>query len=180
MKTVDAPSLKSMINDGAELALLDVREDGQFGEGHLLFANPLPYSVLESRVDARVPRRGTRIVLVDAGDGVAENAAARLDACGYTDIAMLDGGTTAWADAGYEIFKDVNVPCKAFGEVGLTADLLRDADRSVALAYWAAESADQERATRVSALVGPDGKVLKTYEVSEAEAHTSDALADIP
>ncbi len=65
-------------------------------------------------------------------------------------------------------------------EVGLTADLLCDADRSVALAYGAAESADQERATRISVLVGPDGKVLKTYEVSEAEAHTSDALADIP
>ena len=117
MKTVDAPSLKRMINDGAELALLDVREDGQFGEGHLLFANPLPYSVLESRIDARVPRRGTRIVLVDAGDGVAEKAATRLEACGYTDVAMLDGGTAAWADAGYEIFKGVNVPCKAFGEV---------------------------------------------------------------
>lgn len=48
------------------------------------------------------------------------------------------------------------------------------------MAYGAAESADQERATRISVLVGPDGNVLKTYEVSEAEAHTSDALADIP
>ncbi len=65
-------------------------------------------------------------------------------------------------------------------EVGLTADLLCDADRAVALAYGAAESADQERATRVSVLVGPDGKVRKTYEVSEAEAHAREALADIP
>lgn len=64
-------------------------------------------------------------------------------------------------------------------EVGLTADLLCDADRSVAMAYGAAESADQERATRISVLVGPDGKVLKTYAVSEAEAHTHEALADI-
>jgi peroxiredoxin len=64
-------------------------------------------------------------------------------------------------------------------EVGLTADLLCDADRSVALAYGAAKSTDQERATRVSILVGPDGKVMKTYTVSEAEAHTHEALADI-
>lgn len=117
MNKVDAPALKVMINDGAELALLDVREEGQFGEGHLLFANPLPYSVLESRIAARVPRLSTRIVLVDNGDGVAEKAAARLDACGYTDIAMLDGGVAAWEAAGYEIFKGVHVPCKAFGEV---------------------------------------------------------------
>jgi len=65
-------------------------------------------------------------------------------------------------------------------EVGLTADLLCDADRSVALAYGAAESADQERATRISVLVGTNGKVAKTYEVSEAEAHPDVALADIP
>ncbi len=64
-------------------------------------------------------------------------------------------------------------------DVGLTADLLCDADRSVALAYGAAESADQERATRVSVLVGADGKVMKTYAVSEAEAHTHEVLADI-
>lgn len=64
-------------------------------------------------------------------------------------------------------------------EVGLTADLLCDDDRSVALAYGAAESADQERATRISVLVGADGTVLKTYEVSEAEAHPTAVLADI-
>ena len=116
-KTIDAPALKAMLADGAELALLDVREDGQFGEGHMLLANPLPYSVLEARIGARVPRRSTRIVLVDEGDGVARKAADRLAACGYSDIAVLDGGVAAWADAGYEIFKGVNVPCKAFGEV---------------------------------------------------------------
>ncbi len=117
MENIDAKTLKAMINDGEELALLDVREDGQFGEGHLLFANPLPYSVLETRIDARVPRRSTRIVLVDDADGIAEKAAERLDACGYTDIVKLDGGVAAWQSAGYELFRGVNVPCKAFGEV---------------------------------------------------------------
>ena len=65
-------------------------------------------------------------------------------------------------------------------EVGLTADLLCDADRSVALAYGAAESADQERATRVTVIVGPDGRVLKAWAVDNAEAHPTEALAHIP
>ena len=64
-------------------------------------------------------------------------------------------------------------------EVGLDADLLCDADRSVAMAYGAAESADQEKPSRVSILVGPDGTVIRTYEVSEAEAHPGVALADL-
>lgn len=116
-RQVDATTLKQMLTDRDELALLDVREDGQFGEGHMLFAVPMPYSHLEARLDTQLPRRSIRTVLVDAGDGVAERAVARMTALGYSNVAVLSGGIEAWAAAGYEIFKGVNVPSKAFGEV---------------------------------------------------------------
>ena len=116
-RKIEASTLKSMIRDGAELALLDVREEGQFGVGHMLYAIPLPYSTLEMRLAGLVPRRSTRVVVVDDGDGVAERAAQRMTAVGYTDVSALDGGMPAWARAGYVVFKGVNVPCKAFGEV---------------------------------------------------------------
>ena len=48
------------------------------------------------------------------------------------------------------------------------------------MAYGAAASADQERATRVSILVGADGAVVKTYASPDPEAHPSEALADLP
>ena len=47
------------------------------------------------------------------------------------------------------------------------------------MAYGAAESADQERPTRVSVLIGPDGAVLKTYEVSDAAGHPDAVLGDL-
>ncbi len=115
-KMLDAPSVKAMINDGAELALLDVREAGQFGEGHLLFAVPAPYSKLEAVIGNLVPRKSSRVVLADEGDGVALRAAERCEALGYSDVAVLDGGVQAWVDAGFKLFTGVNVPCKAFGE----------------------------------------------------------------
>ena len=116
-RRIDAATLKTTIKDGKELALLDVREDGQFGEGHLLLTVPVPYSMLEARLDTLLPRRDVRTVLVDDGDGVAERAAERMAAVGFTDVSILDGGVAAWAKAGYVIFKGVNVPSKAFGEV---------------------------------------------------------------
>ena len=75
---IDAPTLKAMIRetgtDGAELALLDVRESGQFGADHMLHAIPCPYSILETRVLSLVPRKSVRMVLIDAGDGTAQKA----------------------------------------------------------------------------------------------------------
>lgn len=115
--TITAAYLKDMLDDGAELALLDVREEGQFGEGHLLFATPLPYSRLETGIVALVPRKGVRIVLCDDGDGIAERAARRLVAVGYTNVSVLAGGNAAWAESGGAIFKGVNVPSKLFGEL---------------------------------------------------------------
>jgi rhodanese-related sulfurtransferase len=116
--TVTARRLRAMLQDGGELALLDVREAGQFGESHLLFATPLPYSRLELDISALVPRASARIVLCDDGDsGIGPVAARRLRALGYTDASVLDGGTRAWAAAGYTLFKGVNVPSKLFGEL---------------------------------------------------------------
>ena len=115
--SVDATTLKAMLHDGSELALLDVREEGQFGVAHMLYAIPLPYSILEMRLGILVPRRSTRTVLIDSGDDVGARAAARMNALGYDDVAILEGGMDAWGAAGYEVFMGVNVPCKAFGEV---------------------------------------------------------------
>ena len=43
-RTLDARALRAMMVDGAELALLDVREERVFSESHLLFARSVPLS----------------------------------------------------------------------------------------------------------------------------------------
>ncbi|MEN9772824.1 MAG: hypothetical protein RJA58_1467 [Pseudomonadota bacterium] len=117
-KAITFQELQRALHDGQELALLDVREDGEFGEGHLLFAIPLPYSILELRVTSLVPRRSTRIVLCDDGDsGVAQQSQSRLEAMGYTNCAVIEGGLRAAQSLGHPIFKGVNVPSKLFGEL---------------------------------------------------------------
>ena len=110
-------AVAALLRDDEEIAFIDVREHGQYGEAHPLRVVSVPYSVLEGMIAGFVPRLSTRTVLLDDGDGVAERAAGRLAALGYTDVAMLDGGMPAWDSAGLEVYKGVNVPCKAFGEV---------------------------------------------------------------
>jgi rhodanese-related sulfurtransferase len=116
-RSVTAEEAKRLVHDGGEIAFLDIREAGEFGEGHPLFAIPCPYSMLEVRVGALVPRRSARVLLIDGGDGVAERAAAALEDLGYCELMTLAGGTPAWAAAGYTLFKGVNVPSKTLGEL---------------------------------------------------------------
>ena len=65
---VTPAALRQALADGEEIAVLDVREAGVFAHRHILFAAPAPAWRLEQLIDRLVPRRGTRIVLVD-GDG---------------------------------------------------------------------------------------------------------------
>lgn len=114
---IDASVVRAWLNDEAEIALLDVREAGQFGEGHPFFAIPLPYSRLEIDAPRLVPRPDTRIVLLDDGEGIAVHAGRRLRALGYTNVSVLREGARGWLAAGYTLFKGVNLPSKTFGEL---------------------------------------------------------------
>ncbi len=116
MRRIDAPTLRAWLTDGRELALLDAREEGEFGASHLFWAVPCPFSQREMRARALLPRRGVRIVCVDDGRGLAERLAAWLEDAGCTDVHVLDGGTKAWEAAAGVLFSGVNVPSKAFGE----------------------------------------------------------------
>ena len=109
--------LREWILDDKELALIDVREEGQFStDGHLLFAVCLPLSHLELKIFSLVPRKSVRVVLCDGDNGFSEIAAKRLLSWGYNDVSILDGGAEGWLKAGNVLFRGVNVPSKAFGE----------------------------------------------------------------
>jgi rhodanese-related sulfurtransferase len=116
MRRIDAPTLRAWLTDGAELALLDAREEGEFGASHLFWAVPCPLSRREIRARALLPCKSVRIVCVDDGSGLAERLAAWLEQDGFTEVGVLDGGTPTWEQAGGVLFSGVNVPSKAFGE----------------------------------------------------------------
>src|SRR2546430_8203778 len=97
---VSAGQLKAQLHDGGEIALLDAREEGVFHARHLLLASCVPLGRLELLVDDLVPRRATRVVWCDDGDGSALRAAHRTSALGYSDVAVLEAGIAAWEAAG--------------------------------------------------------------------------------
>jgi rhodanese-related sulfurtransferase len=112
-----ADSVREALLAGAEIALVDVRPEGIFAEGHPLFAASLPLGRLEAEVFDRLPLRSVRVVVYGDSDEDTAVGAGRLGELGYGDVSALDGGLAGWIAAGGELFRDVNAPSKAFGEL---------------------------------------------------------------
>jgi rhodanese-related sulfurtransferase len=100
-----------------EIALIDVRDEHSFAQAHPLFAAQFDIARLAADAPWRLPRRDVPIVVYDDGEGLAEPAARTLRSLGYTRVSLLDGGLEGWRRSGGELFRDVNVPSKAFGEL---------------------------------------------------------------
>ncbi len=114
--------VRSALLEKREIAFLDVREEDPHAQAHPLFAANFPLSRVELDAYSKLPRRDVQIVTLDEGDvGLQESdamlAARRLVSLGFTRVAVFAGGVRAWQAAGGELFRDVNVPSKSFGEL---------------------------------------------------------------
>jgi rhodanese-related sulfurtransferase len=110
-------AVREALRAGHEIALLDVREEAPFAAGHPLFAVNVPLGRIEERIAALIPRRTAPVVVYDAGENLAPYAADLLRELGYSTVSLLQGGLEGWRQSGGEVFVDVNVPSKAFGEL---------------------------------------------------------------
>lgn len=116
MKLITASHLRHHWLNKLEIALLDVREEGPYSLSHPLWAISVPVSEIESKLPPLVPRLSVPIVVYDDGEGYAERAVPRIQALGYRDVAILQDGLKGYAAVG-EVYRDVGVPSKAFGEL---------------------------------------------------------------
>jgi len=116
IRAIEPAELRRRWRAGEEIALLDVREEGPYSLAHPFFAVSLPLSQIELRILDLIPRLNAPIVIYDDGEGYAERAAPRISALGYRNVSILHGGLARYALIG-EVFRDVNVPSKAFGEL---------------------------------------------------------------
>lgn len=116
--SIEVEALAARLHENAELALVDVREEGVIArDGHIIFSVPLPLSRLELRAGSLLKRRAVTIVVTDAGPGdLAARAAAKLAELGFVDVSVLNGGVAAWASSGREVYTGSGAYSKAFGE----------------------------------------------------------------
>lgn len=101
--------------------MLDLREEGEFTQGHLLLAASLPIGRLELDLPWRVPNRRARVVLVGGDAARIGRAVKLLQIADYSKLFILKASKEECERAGMGWFSGKFVPSKAFGEVVETA-----------------------------------------------------------
>jgi len=88
---------------GEDFLLIDVREDSEFAKDHIPDAVHIGRGVLERDIEAKVPSKDQEIVLYCGGGYRSALAAESLQRMGYTHVVSMDGGMTAWREAGWPL-----------------------------------------------------------------------------
>ncbi len=83
--------------------MLDVREEGEFKDGHVMNAVHIPLGVLESRLKEIETHKEKPVIVYCRTGQRAAKAGAVLQRQGFKSIYKLNGGMMAWSDAGLPV-----------------------------------------------------------------------------
>ena len=101
---VNAVRATELINREDAL-VLDVRDPGEYGAGHILGAKSLPVSRLDGGAAELAKRKDRPLIVYCDGSERSAKAAAALKRQGFTRVVNLSGGLAAWQQAGLPVEK---------------------------------------------------------------------------
>jgi len=102
---IDIHQAKKRLESANPPVLIDVREDSEWQTGHLPNAIHLSKGIIERDIEKTIPDIHTPLILYCSGGYRSAIATEQLQKMGYTNVCSMDGGTSAWINAGYPIQK---------------------------------------------------------------------------
>ncbi|MFZ4777321.1 MAG: rhodanese-like domain-containing protein [Terrimicrobiaceae bacterium] len=106
MKVISINELKNLRSAGQSLTLIDVRTPAEFEAVHVPGARLMPLDTLDCAgvLAGREKAGDASPVHILCHSGVrAKQAAGKFAAVGFEDCVVIEGGTQAWADAGFPV-----------------------------------------------------------------------------
>lgn len=102
IREVSVDETAQLIETTPDLVLLDCREPNECNLARLPRALCIPRGILETNIEAAVPRDRPVVIYCASGNRSAFAAATLMD-MGYTNVASMRGGIRAWVDAGGDV-----------------------------------------------------------------------------
>jgi len=104
VKNVDAKEAAKLIASGT-VVVLDVRTAEEFAEGHIAGATNINFMAKDFATQAGQLDRSKTYLLHCASGGRSKRCLPQLKQLGFKEIIHLDGGLTAWEEAGNPVAK---------------------------------------------------------------------------
>ena len=95
----------TMLINREDAAVVDVREQSEYVEGHLPESRNIPLGQLEQRLGDLERNKEKPVILVCQSGARSAEACKKLEALGFTRVHNLDGGIAAWRSAGMPLRK---------------------------------------------------------------------------
>jgi rhodanese-related sulfurtransferase len=106
IRETNVEEVKSRMDRGDKLLLVDVREESEFARDHLPGAIHLGKGVIERDIEGRVPDLDAEMILYCGGGFRSALAAENLQKMGYRQVISMDGGIRGWREKGYPLVRD--------------------------------------------------------------------------
>jgi rhodanese-related sulfurtransferase len=100
---VDVKAAKSMSEQGA--LLLDVREPDEYAAVHAVNAKLIPLGEVGARLKEIEAYKDKPVAVICRSGRRSAQAVGILKEAGFTQAVNVEGGTTAWVQAGLEVIK---------------------------------------------------------------------------
>lgn len=100
---ISVVELKGLLEDGVPISLFDVREPDEYASVHIPGSKSIPLGAIWAR-QPEIPR-DRAVVVYCSSDLRGEIAARELVKLGYSNVRYLDGGISAWQNAGLTVVK---------------------------------------------------------------------------
>jgi len=100
---VDVKTAQSMVSQGA--LLLDVREPSEYAAVHAVNAQLLPLGQVGTRLQDLEAYKDKPVAVICRSGRRSAQAVAMLQEAGFTQVVNVQGGTSAWEQAGLEVIK---------------------------------------------------------------------------
>lgn len=102
-ETISVHQLTALVNR-ENAVVLDVRENSEYKEGHIIDALHIPYAKLTERLAELEKHKNKPIVIVDKMGQHSGAAGKQLREAGY-QVSRLDGGMTEWRSSNLPVIK---------------------------------------------------------------------------
>jgi rhodanese-related sulfurtransferase len=134
MTILTTEDLHKLLKNGP-IALFDVRGDREYEQAHIPDAKSAPLGGLYYRVTGAMRKDSFVVVYSDGEDGLAAEAAKRLENLGHTNVHYYEKGLEGWRAAGYPVVESFRAKTAARGPVVECRSIVVDREKAYGGAF---------------------------------------------